>query len=285
MFNKRTFLILSAALLLWSTFARLTAKEIRVRLLETAAVDSDWITLANLLPQSAPDSLRDRAAQVSLGKSPLPGTPRVFQKAALEHLLRKQPDLLSAIEIPERITLSRAHRMLSREEIRDKVVAVLKQHGLTEAELPSADDLQAALVSVTKSDPGLVIQRIDFDPVQEVTKIRLWASKEAKSLPFYVTARLSGEIPVLLARHSLAQGQVAKLDDFEWRKRKQGLDLKHSQITPEQLAGLTARRPIAAGEPVTADMFQARPEVTPGKPATMLTEGQGFRIMTTVVPL
>jgi flagella basal body P-ring formation protein FlgA len=217
----------------------------RVRLLDSAESAAATMSLADLLPKSAVQSLRERLAHVTLGGVPLLGSTRVFERNEIERLLQQLPDVLESIEIPQQVSITRTRHLLSREEIRDAIADALEKRGVERSRLPGIEDLQIpAPIVVTQTPAGLVVQRFTVDAARGLAQFRLHASKEPKALPFYVTARVSPEV-----------------------------------------AGLIGKGTVSPGSAVAADSLKQPAEVTPGKPATMLTVGKGFRIMTTVMPL
>src|SRR3954469_11615453 len=88
------FILTLAAIVCAGAFAVLCAAEApRVRLLDSAQSGLDTVSLADLLPKDVAPLLRERAAGIILGKSPLPGSLRVFDAKEIARLLRQLPDV------------------------------------------------------------------------------------------------------------------------------------------------------------------------------------------------
>lgn len=258
----------------------------RVEVRKTVEVRSGLVFLSDLLPEGSPAVLRNRAKELVLGRAPHLGRVRSFTREQLEHKLRNTPDLLRKLRIPPRITIRRWRRRLSQNEILQAIRSALQSNGFPKSVLLAAQDLRlSAPVWVTREDPGLQVTRVEFDPVQEQTRFRLWASKEDGILPFYVLTPLNPRVPTLVARRDLYAGEEVKAADFQLEERVVLHFQNNTRPSPAQLAGHRARNRIRAGQAVNLKMFLPPLLAEPGKPATMVAEGEGFRISTTVMPL
>lgn len=258
----------------------------RVSLRREVQVRTETVRLSDLLPGTAPAPLRDLAAQIVLDLAPQPGSRRILLAGFIEHSLHAVPELEAALRIPERISIVRAHRRLSREEVFRAIRRSLEQNGLADRLSLIGKDLELkAPVLVTEDDPGLQVTRIEFDPVRRQTQFRLRLLNEPRVRPFYVMAPLRIALPTLVARRDLSSGELSSETDFRMEDRVRAQDLKQPQVRPEQLAGKIVRRPIQAGQAVNSGMFRPQILAETGKPATMLIEGQRFRITMPVIPL
>ena len=258
----------------------------RVELREAVGVGGENILLSDLLPTTAPAALRARTAEIVVGNAPQPGSLQIIKRAQLERWLRNTPDLRGTLRIPERITVGRLHRRLSHEEILKAIRVALQRNGSGDTVLLSGDDLQlAAPIVVTQDDPGLKVTQIKFDPLRQQTRFRLWPSKEHKALAFYVMVRVRTTSPVVVARRNLRPGEETSEADFRVERRAETHNFHLPPVTPEELAGHRPRRQIKGGQIVKPGMFYPLVLVEPGKLATMVVDGNGFRISTTVLPL
>ena len=258
----------------------------RVEVRKTVEVRSGLVFLSDLLPEGSPAVLRNRAQELVLGRAPSLGRHRSLTREQLEHKLRHAPDLLRKLRIPPRVTIRRSSRRLTRTEILQAIRSALESNRFPKSVLLAAQDLRlSAPVWVTKKDPGLQVTKVEFDPVQEQTRFRLWASKEEGILPFYVMTPLSPKVPALVAQRDLDAGEKVKPADFKLEERVVAHFQDNALLSPAQLAGHRARNRIRAGQTVNPRMFLPPLLVEPGKPATMVAEGRGFRIRITVMPL
>ncbi|MCH8267762.1 MAG: flagellar basal body P-ring formation protein FlgA [Acidobacteria bacterium] len=265
--------------------ARAHAAE-RVGLRREVQVRTETIRLSDLLPSTAPARMRDLAAQIVLGPAPLPGSRRILRDGFIKHSLHAVPELEEALRIPERISIVRAYRRLSREEILRAIRQALERNGLSDSLALLHNDLELkAPVLVTEQDPGLQVTRIEFDPVRKQTQFRFELLNEPRVRPFTVMAPLRISFPTLVAQRDLSSGELSSESDFRVEDRVRAQDLSRPQVSPEQLAGKLARRSIPAGQAVNPSMFRPQILAERGKPATMLVEGKRFRITMPVIPL
>ena len=101
----------------------------------------------------------------------------------------------------------------------------------------------------------------------------------------YLSAVLSSEMPVLVARRALAAGSQAAADDFSIvTRRLPGLS-SHYLSDPAQLAGQRLRRPVAMDEALNADAVAVAPVVRRGQEITLLAHGGGMDVRVTVIAL
>jgi len=160
----------------------------RVWLLESAEVTQEKITLADLLPASAPSSLHESAARLSLGSAPQPGSSRTLLGYQIEKQLRSAPEVLDRLAIPDRIVVTRAYRAISHAEIVRAIEEAWKEEGFSGNVALDRGNLELeAPVLVTRDDLGLKATRLEYDRLEHRAVFRLWASKEPHLLPFYVS--------------------------------------------------------------------------------------------------
>lgn len=154
-----------------------------VMLLPQVEIGTKTVLLSDLLPQTAPAPLREAGATVSLGSAPMPGRSRIVTRAEVQATLADNPQLQANLWIPVEITVRRACHLVSPEQVSAAIDSVL---GKGSAEGP-VDFSLLTPVCFSGADPGLEVSSVEFDPLQRVTRFRLWTSKEPRNLPFYVT--------------------------------------------------------------------------------------------------
>jgi hypothetical protein len=154
-----------------------------VALLSEVDLSTSSVRLSDLLPASAPASLRTASAAIPLGRAPVAGSVRRLPREEIEHALLDQPQILAGISVPADITIRRVYRQLLRTEV---AMAISSALGRKNAVDPAALDLQLSPL-VTCEDPGLEVTGIEFETLHRVTRFRLWTAKEPENLPFYVT--------------------------------------------------------------------------------------------------
>ncbi|HEV2417727.1 MAG TPA: flagellar basal body P-ring formation chaperone FlgA [Terriglobia bacterium] len=257
----------------------------RVAILSHVTLHSATLTLADLLPGSAPSELREQAAAASLGAAPQPPMARVIYRQQLQFLLQDDKSLLAQIRIPTEIRVERFHQMITKQEIVSAIEQALGGKSASEDAL-NLDALEwAAPVYAATSDPGLRVIRIESDPARHETRFRLWTAKEPANLPFSVTVPGAAKLPVLVATRGLAPGEVVSATDFAIEMRPAVEMPAKPLATAAGLEGLESRVTLRSGQPVIRDDFGRPVLVKPETLATLIVEGNGFRIKTMVTPL
>jgi hypothetical protein len=104
-------------LLFWASAAVCQTAVLR----ESADVQGTTIRLSDLLPVGASPGLQKASAAVEIGRSPQRGSVRIFETGQLAHALRRYPELLHQISIPDRVLVRRAAWIAQREAIRDAI--------------------------------------------------------------------------------------------------------------------------------------------------------------------
>lgn len=260
------------------------ARGARVPLLRSAVVHSATLTLADLLPASAPASLRSEAAKVLLGSAPQPPMARTIYRQQLEYLLNGRKPLAASLVLPAEIHVERFARTLSKAEVVEAIDRALTSQGVTRLPGPGALEFTAP-VYVTSADPGLELVRISADPARGLTRFRLWTSKEPGNLPFTVSVPGVIKLPTLVARRTLVSGEVASASDFTVEMRASRRTMKAAPPSAGGLADLAVRGVVPAGAPVNRDQFERPVLVEPGTLSTLTVSGNGFSIKTIVTAL
>jgi flagellar basal body P-ring formation protein FlgA len=249
-------------------------------------LESGSMTVADLLPDSAPASLRQEAGSIPLGSAPQPAMTRTLYRQQLQFLLRDHKALLRELKLPDEITVQRAHHALSKEEV---IQAIQKAVGEQKGQALEGLDLQdihfSTLVYVTQTDPGLKVIRIQSDPLRNETRFRLWTSNEPGTLPFEVSAPGAVRLPTLVSRHAMAPGEIVSANDFQVVMTPEAGVLSGKGPSVTELAGLETRAPLHAGQPVARTEFGMPVLVRPGVLASLIVEGGNFSIKIVVTPL
>jgi hypothetical protein len=185
----------------------------RIELLRAIHIDDARVLLSDLLPATAPASLRTIAAEISLGAAPQPGNTRILKGDAVERSIGANQDVLASVVIPVSMTVSRDARPITLTEVFTAVRLALKQSGAPAADTLRPDDIiLGSQVFVSVGDSGLQVMRMEFDRGLRRARFLLWPSRDPKVVPFFVTASLGGELPMAPVRPSIESGQVTGPD-------------------------------------------------------------------------
>lgn len=247
-------------------------------------VRTGTLTLADLLPPTAPPKLRAEAGGIPLGSAPQPAMARIIYRQQLQFLLKDHASILTQLSLPRQIVVQRFYRTITKGEVILAIRRALGTQGLDGGLGLSSVELPTPAYT-TKDDPGLEVIRISADPARHTTAFRLWTSKEPGNLPFTVFVPRTIKLPTLVARHVLASGDIASATDFSVELRPQDRKISGPKTTAKALSGLEVRGLVRAGEPVERDEFERPVLVDAGALATLIVRGKGFNIKTIVTPL
>jgi len=154
-----------------------------VVLLSEVEIATKTVLLSDLLPETALAPLREAGATISLGSAPVPGRSRIVTRAEVQATLAANPPLEASLWIPLEIMVRRTCHLVSPEQVSAALGVALGRGGSEEP----LDFSPLTPVCFSGDDPGIEVSNVEFDPLQGVTRVRLWTSKEPRNLPFYVT--------------------------------------------------------------------------------------------------
>ncbi|HEY2461203.1 MAG TPA: hypothetical protein VGI16_10350 [Candidatus Acidoferrum sp.] len=191
------------------------AGELRIALLANATVERDSILLADLLPENVSLALHTASASIRLGSTPQGGSFRTFGREYITNAIQKAGLPTSLFDIPEIVTVRRAGRTVTREEIFAAI-----QNALSKQSFPAVADLHAAdlswesAVRLPNSDPQLQVTQIKLDTAIGTVRFRM-SSRTARGVhPFYVSAQSSGAAPPQLVTTSNTVSFISEKDAY-----------------------------------------------------------------------
>jgi Chaperone for flagella basal body P-ring formation len=228
------------------------------------------LTLADLLPNNAPDALEMMAETVDLGAAPQAQAELILNREGIQNAIESQPEISEKISIPAHIRVERFHRALSSKEIADALNAEARRRGLTGNDpLHLAGTELSAPVEVTCDQPGLRVIGVQADPLHRTTSFHLVAEHEPGLVPFDVILPRVVKLPAAKEAESQKTGKLAAQNNAN-----AGRDPK--------LPGAASAAPQAVpfGPPKPKPVL-----VEPGALATLFVIGHGFTIKAVVVPL
>jgi len=198
--SSRSAALLGIAMLAGTCFAGGTnaMRVPRIELLREVRVTGADVLLSDLFPAGVRSSVRARAENISPGSAPQLGYTRALERSAVLLNIGARPDLTEGMDVPEHIVVSRETRSITLQEVFEAIRAVLDRNGISAAaNLRPADILLQTQILVAPGDAGLEVLRSDFDAELKRGRFLLWASRDPKVLPFFVTVRWNGDFPTL----------------------------------------------------------------------------------------
>ncbi len=187
----------------------------RIALLAQVRISGDAILLANLLPEDVSGKVRELASGISLGKTPQNGSARILQAAMVAETLERSGIASAQFVIPEVISVERAGRVLSGEEILGSLRGAVTGFSLSSGGRAALMAVQARDLAwesglrVPLGDARLKVLDLAVDMAARQARFRVAAESEAHGVPFEVFARLPAS-KVLLAGNALGKSQVVE---------------------------------------------------------------------------
>ena len=154
-----------------------------VMLRSSVVVQGENLLLSDFLPPDAPEYLRAQAAQVTLGRTPRPGSVRVIERIELEHQLRPY-EWSRRLSVPPRVTVSRLGYRLDPEPVSAAIESVLRSRGV-QARFGQLDMSAAPTVEVP--EPRLRVLDVRYDELRQRWNARIQVANVPGADPFLVT--------------------------------------------------------------------------------------------------
>ena len=248
------------------------AAQNRIALLPSVFVHADEISLADLLPTNAPDSLRTQAEEISFGHAPAIGLERTLQRSEIIHAVPS--NLIAMIAIPQSVIVTRWSRALTRDEV---LAAIQKSmdanHASSDAPLSPSDVTFDSPIAVTEDAPSLNVVRFEPRSDNAGTHVALWTVSEPRTPPFWVTIDRNIDLAPKPAAEALASDNRAEKPA---RKPREG----------KSVASGRASSPAPISQTATASMAVSKgPQIRVGEAIELVVQGNGMRIATKATAL
>jgi hypothetical protein len=160
----------------------------RVALKDSIVTHKDAVSLNDFLPTEAAENIRELAARVVLGKAPLPGERRTFDREQVLRAMRAEREIVNLVAVPETLEVTRWSRPVTREEIARAIESTYHGGKSGEAAMPSGADITiAAATYVAEDAPKFRILRMEASPNDSRTRLQLWTASEPRTPPFWVS--------------------------------------------------------------------------------------------------
>ena len=246
----------------------------RTELLTYVSVSGDQLSLSDLLPRSAPESLRSEAASVPLGRAPQPGRERLIGRTEVVRALIGHGEALNSLIVPDRIAVASAARPITADEAYQAILAQLRKSDSPAAESLRAQDVQlGAQVFVRPGDAGLRVTRMDFDPILGRARFLLWPANDPEVVPFFATVRLDAVSQSRLLGFQSPTSQPVKSPLVK------AIASVPAQLAPEANATKRSISEKAARAAVRQTLVQ------PGQPSVLTLQNAAMQITVDVAPL
>lgn len=180
----------------------------RVAVQSTVEVTAAEVSLADLLAPTCA-ALREKAASVRLGATPLPGSVRVLTGAEVRELLEKVADSgakglkeISLAPVPDRITVRGAGPRASCTEIKARILNLAEKRwpgsegsrnlpAKPDADVPSSSDVECGAAGRIPRDASVEVMQTIWNPALASWDVSARCTHPADCVPFLV--RIPGQ--------------------------------------------------------------------------------------------
>lgn len=254
------------------------------KLKERTEVSGEFVRLGEIAELSGPEERSlDRLRSLVVGRVPLVNGERSFSQADIRLALRRyglSPEGLK-FSGPERVSIRRGGRVISRQEIREIVTEQLR------ARLPwKPEQIKSLEVSVPEGEVFLPPGDLSYElgglrePVRAGTfslPVTLKVDGEPRKR-IWVKAMIQATQPVVLTRVALERGRIIAPEDLTVGERAAEGMPRDTLIDPEEAVGKRVRQPLAADAILRSSLLELPILVKRGSPVIILVETPRMRI-------
>ncbi len=269
--------ILAAALLAWPiNGAAAQDAAAQPKLKELVTVTADLVRIGDLVDNAGP------AANVAVFRAPDLGQTGAVQVERITEALRAH-DLasLNTAGLTE-VVVTRLSRTIGAKDVEERITrAVAGQQGFGEAKnLSVAFDREVRTLHVEASATSdLLIARINIEPRtgRFDVSFEIPGSAAARRLPLRFTGVVAETVEAATLVRSISRGDVIRESDVTVERRAK-TEAAGDAINVDQAIGLSAKRPLRAGQVLrTADLMKAD-VVSRNEAVTILYEAPGIML-------
>ena len=241
----------------------------KIRVHTNAALQGAGFTLADLISRDSCAEILRAASEIHLGKTPMAGSPRIFEREQIRLLLlslnahnpRNRAELY-VVEVPERITVYRAGARMSCQKLAEALTEIAKSHPLSEPWLTGAStqELDCGSVIYVPYSTQLELTKAFWNTATHTWEFSLRCSHASDCVPFLVRTRGSkADPPASAALHNV------------------NLTISYDDLAPSRL--------ITPAIQLRSESKNLDIVVRPGQTAKMLWDQAGIRMTLPVICL
>jgi flagella basal body P-ring formation protein FlgA len=278
------FVLTAACLWMWPA-ASGAARPAVVRVHDRVEIDGDEVLLGQIAVIEGSDTQWSRQLKnIVIGRAPLPGKTRQYDRRYLEMRLKQHHVDLSAVvlEVPQHVEVARSAVIVEEQELKQIVSEFIfrnisrdnKTVRIKEIRVPQSVVLPKGRLAYQVAAPrsgelmGKCSVAVDLSVNGQPQK-KVWAT---------VTVEILG--PVVMTRKPLGRHKPITEDDIELQTVDLS-DLPRDVIAdPEAVLGKRTRRAIGARTPLRAGLVELPPLVKRGDLVVIIAESEGLKITT-----
>jgi flagella basal body P-ring formation protein FlgA len=278
------FIIAAASLWVWPA-APGAVQTAFVRVHDRVEIDGDEVLLGQIaVIEGSEDQQVQQLKKIVIGRAPLPGQTRQYDRRYLEMRLKQHDFDLSAVvlAVPQNVEVARSAIIIEEQELKQMVTNFILQNisqdknnfRIKEIRVPQRVILPKGRVAYQVLAPrsgelmGKCSIAVDLSVDGQPQK-KVWT-----------TATIEIRGPAVMTCKPLGRHQPITEDDIELQTMDLS-DLPHDVIAdPAAVLGKRTRRAIGAQTPLRADLVELPPLVKRGDLVTIIAESNGLKITT-----
>ena len=211
---------------------------------ENVMVNEDVVRLGDLFAE--PISNGD----APIAQAPNPGQTIVLDNRVLRSVARAYGLDWQPASKYQRVLVGRVSHRIDGADVLAQVKDAVRAHLGIENDIDLAfDGGEVEFVLPTSVDPTMAIQDIRFDPGSQRFAALLVVPAEG---PTVISRKIAGSIfetlPIPVLSRAVAPGDVIQLGDIDWQSFRLDRVAPNAITDPKQLVGMTAKRPLRAGQ-------------------------------------
>jgi flagella basal body P-ring formation protein FlgA len=241
---------------------------------ENVMVNDDVVRLGDLFVE--PLSMGD----ATVAQAPLPGQTIVLDNRFLRSVAHAyQLDWQPKSKF-QRILVGRVATHIDPAQVTEQVKDALKSYLATDKDMELSFDVgNIDFVLPTNVPPTLSVQDVRFDPVSQRFAVQLVVPASGPTVASRLVAGSVYEtiqLPVLA--RPIAPGEVIQVADLDWLPVRLDRIAGNAATDPKQLVGMTARRPLRAGQMLRLSDVMMAAAIHRGSVVTLIVETENMTL-------
>jgi hypothetical protein len=159
-----------------------------ITLKSAAYVTGEAIRLSDLLPEAAPEELRDASQGIDLGRAPQLGSMRVYEAAHIVEILNSHPEVARQITVPDQVAVSRSGNRLKTEVLQNAIKTFLRDKDAED--LPDSALRWSRDITTSEPNPALEVRSVTWDSTRRFLQFSMRCVKAAECRDFLVYLEL-----------------------------------------------------------------------------------------------
>ena len=221
---------------------------------DTVIVSADLVRLGDLFL-----NISSAKAETPVAYAPAPGRRALFDGRWLHRVAHRHGLDWRPAGIHDQVTIERKSTVVERKDVEEQILNALADRGVnTDQAKVQLNNRMFRLYLPADVEPSLNVEDVAFDARRgHFDAVVAVSADGAAEQRVRVTGQLHEMVDVPVLARRVAAGEVLAPDDIRWMTVRGQTLQKHSILAAEDLVGLTPKRTLRPGVPIsTADVQQ-----------------------------